>query len=261
MLKLGMTASTERASTFLRQRCPQLARYAMAIMLTRTGQDIKEAEKQEIAAVFDRPIPFTRNSVYLRPANQRNLEAIVWLKDSNDVSARQYLATQINGGSGRPLKRFEKALQAAGNMPRGWYALPGKGMKLDAHGNMPPALIVQILSATKSFSEQGYTANRTAQSRARRGAKLRDIFVSGPVNAARAPNGGRLPFGIWERVGRGPSKKIVCLLMFVPRVKYRALFDFFGVADRTAKRVMDSHWSRAFVEAFEGFERSARAVA
>lgn len=225
-------------------------RFATARALTRTAQDIRAAEYEAMPRVFDRPARYTLNSLFLSPARREKLEARVWVKDKSGkgTAAMNYLGPQIYGGS-RNQKRFEKALESAGIMPKGWFAVPRGGARLDAYGNMSRGQIVQLLSALRAFAQVGYLANVTERSRARN-RKSRDYFVSGPVQAAKAANGGRLPFGVYERKGRG----IKTVLLFVPRVTYRVRFPFFRIGETTYSRT----WERNMRESLDNALATAR---
>ncbi len=222
---------------------PRQMRYATARALTYTAQDVKAAQVAEMGRVFDRPTPWTLNSVFVRPATKANLSAIVWLKDqaSKGTPAEKYLAAQIEGGP-RRMKGFERALMRAGLLPTGWMAVPGSAAKLDSYGNMSSGQIVQILSAMKAFGEQGYSANRTAVSIKRRGKKLPQFFVG-------RPGGGGLPRGVWQRLTFAHGSKIKPVVIFVRGPRYRPIYRFYEVSERTISRVFPGHMERAAAEA------------
>jgi hypothetical protein len=144
--------------------------FAIALALTETGKDVKDAAVAEMTRVFDRPTPFTLNSLFLKAATKQRLQAIVWFKDfaPKGTPAAEYLAPEIYGG-GRRDKRSERLLQARGLMPRGWRLVPGVGLKLDQYGNISRADMVKILSALnaqndpyqKSHEERAQPAQRT----------------------------------------------------------------------------------------------------
>ena len=246
---------------------------AMATALTRTAVAARNEVKREMVRVFDRPTPFTLNSLWIQTATgnastagqdripvpgdnvntrtvrSRYLEAMVYVKDdlAGGGLAKPYLLPQVEGGS-RPIKRFEKLLQDAGAMPRGWFAIPGNGARLDRFGNMRQSQIVEILSRFRAFQLAGSTQNRTARSTKRRAgtrSPLKDYFASLPNAVAKAGNGGRLPFGIYERKRRG---EIVTVLRFRPRVGYRERLDFYGTVQRTAARELPVQMRRALAE-------------
>jgi len=190
--------------------------------------------------VFDRPTPFTLNSLYLRGATPARLEARVWFKDLR--FREHYLVPQVHGGD-RPLKRFEKYLQRNGWMPAGMYAVPGERADLDAYGNMSRGQIVKILSALRALPETGYLANRSTASAARRAKSKRrkaltNYFVGSPNPGA--------PAGVWERVG---LKGLRPILIFVRAPRYRARFYFYVIANRVAQREFPALMERALQRA------------
>src|ERR1035441_633525 len=71
--------------------------FATAKALTRTAQLIKAAEVDEMRRVFDRPTPWTLNSVFITPATKDNLIARVWLKQdaAKGTPAAKYLLSEI----------------------------------------------------------------------------------------------------------------------------------------------------------------------
>lgn len=221
---------------------PRQMRFATALALTRTGQDVKLAQVAEIGRVFDRPTPFTLNSVYLKPATKANLVAVVWLKDfaGKGTPAEKYLAAQIEGGPRKP-KSFERLLLRSGIMPTGYLAVPGSGAKLDSYGNMSGAQIVQILSALKAFGEQGFAANRSEASKKRKGKKLPMFFVG-------RPGGGRLPRGVYQRFNFAHGSAIKPVLIFVRGPRYRPIYRFHDVSTRTVADVFPGHMERAVAE-------------
>jgi len=121
--------------------------FAIAVALTRTGQVIKNAEISEMRRVFDRPTPFTLNSLMLRPATKQRQYAEVWFKDfaPKGTPAAKYLLPQVRGGS-RSNKRFEGALRHGGVLGRDEYAIPARGAPKDSYGNVRRGLYQRILS-------------------------------------------------------------------------------------------------------------------
>ncbi len=209
---------------------------ATAKALTFTAEAVRSAEREEMRRVFDRPTPFTMNSLYLKGATPTSLTARVYFKDLRFKA--HYLVPQVEGGD-RPLKRFEQMLQARGQMPVGMFAVPGERADLDAYGNMSRGQLVKILSALNVLPEVGYLANRSARSAARRAKSKRpralvDYFVGRPEPSS--------PAGVWERVGKTGLRPI---LIFVKRPQYRKRYDFYGLANRVAAREFPFHFERA----------------
>lgn len=226
---------------------PEQLRFTTAVALTRTAQDVKKAEENEMRDIFDRPTPYTMTSVFMRSATKQNLEAVVWLKDfaGKATAAVDYLMPQIAGGSRRQ-KRFERALQAVGAMPEGYRAVPGDGAKLDANGNMDRGQIVQILSYFKAFPEAGYKANMTDKRKKAlaKGSRTRQgfaYFVGSP--------GDRLPLGVWQRIRFAAGTAIKPVMIFVRDADYESIFKFEYTGQQTVDRRFNTHFEQAFAMA------------
>lgn len=227
---------------------PRQVRYGTAVAITRTGQDVREAERVEMRDVFDRPTPYTLNSIFLQRATPNNLRAVVWLKNEGGegTPADRYLMPQIKGGP-RPLKRFELALRQAGLLPDGMIAVPASGAKLDGYGNMSRGQIVQILAYFRTFGEVGYRANITEAGRKRmaRGTKKRQGFAY----FVGRPGDGKLPLGVWQRVHFAVGSAIKPILLFVDQAHYAAIYDFEYTAQHTITRVLPGHLTREITAA------------
>lgn len=222
-------------------------RYAAAVSITRTAQDVRADEYEEMRKVFDRPTRYTLNSLFLSPATPANLTATVYLKDTEGAKRGHYLLPQIQG-AGRVLKTFEVQLQRIGVLPPGMFAVPASGAKFDAFGNMQRTQLIQILAYLQAFGEQGYKANTTAARRAKlaRGSKKTQgmaYFVSG------REKGKSLPLGIWQRTHFAKGTAIRPILLFYRQVRYRPIFAFYTTAQRTTRRVHAAHFTQAFNDA------------
>lgn len=205
---------------------PRQIPFALASALTASAQKVREAEKAEMQAVFDRPTRFTLNSLFVDRATKTRPMAIVYFKQPRS-GGKHYLLPQVYGGV-RPQKRFEKRLENAGLLPRGWVTRPGKGARLDSSGNMSRGQINQVLSVLQA---QGDSYSNTTKRSAKRARKPRGFFASTQQGRAQARNGGQLPLGVWERVGGGAQVRNI--LFFVPSATYRKRFRFHEVALRT----------------------------
>ena len=223
-------------------------RFAMAVALTRTAATARKEIGQSIAQVFDRPTPWALRSVRIRKATKERLRAEVYLADRHgdaQNNPHHYLYPQVFGGA-RGRKGFEGLLNKARVLPDGYVTVPGKGAKLDRYGNQARGELVQILSALSAGPSagagRGYTYNRTAASKKRRGNKLRDIFFASPTLQQRAANGGRLPWGVWERTA---DKRVQCLLFFVKAASYRKRLPMFTIAERVIARDLAREYDQA----------------
>lgn len=157
--------------------------------LDKTAIAIAAEIKSAMPKAFDRPAPYTLNSLKVSKTKNHNMLASVWFKEPERMGDH-YLLPQVEGGE-RKEKGFERALHHT-------KFIPSDHLPLDRYGNVPPALIRQILSVLgRAELAQGYQANRTKKS-AIRNPKDRD-FVWLPKGAG----GGKLPPGIYRRVIRG----------------------------------------------------------
>lgn len=130
--------------------------YTISTCLSKMAKEVKEGEIKEMQKIFNKPTPYTLNSIQTDTATKERLTAAVWFKSQ----AEKYLGPQVFGGD-RAFKRMEGALRRVGVLPAGMYCVPGQRAKMDQYGNMDRGQIVQIISYFQAFGEQGYRANIT----------------------------------------------------------------------------------------------------
>lgn len=210
--------------------------FATARALTRMAGLVSDFERLEMLKVFDRPTPFTLNSIYTLPATKAKLYSVVGIKDftSKGSPAARYLYPEIFGGE-RAQKRseFSITIKVHGQTI---YMVPGPGLKLDQYGNVTRGRMTTILSALGASLDP-------LQNRTRRGGKsLTEYFIG-------SPGQGR-PQGIWQRKG----KKLLLLFIFTKRPVYRKRFDFFAVANKTVQ----AQWGRVFADSLKDALRTQR---
>lgn len=241
---------------------------AVATALNRTAVKVRDAERQAMATRLDRPTRYTLNALWIETATanaadagvraipqagdpynskltrSRHLQATVGIKDEsagNGTPATKYLMPQVAGGA-RHVKRFERALQAAGAMPTGWQAVPAAGARLDAYGNISRGQIGQILSQVGVKLTAGYERNMSADARKRINAQRR----AGGRFFAVLPGQSRLTPGVYQRefVGRN----ITPVLIYVKASAYRVRLPFDAIGQQVAKRELRGEISRAIAE-------------
>lgn len=221
-IQSDITALTRRLSVAQSQHIPR----AIGIAITRTAGLVAKAEEAEIRQVFDRPNLLTQKAVIVRSYRRATFEVRVFLRDevSKGTAPAKYLLPQIVGGA-RPLKRFERALQRIGAMPQDMVAVPGRGAKYDAYGNMSKGQIVQILSALRAF--QDAAQNRPARIKgAKRKRGQKDYFS---VFGGRDKTSHLKP-GVYSRSRSGAV--VLPVLRYVKPGRYRKIFDFVGIGER-----------------------------
>jgi hypothetical protein len=234
----------------------------LAIAANKTALDVLEAYRQEMPKYIDRPVPFTLNSMYVKIAKSPNIEATVLWRDGagKGTSAGKYLKPQVDGGQ-RVQKRFEKSLEYAGLMPKGYFAVPTKDCPVNQFGNVAPGLYVTILSYVRASMDS--TQNRRVQKLSKMSTStlikqavkgLRNIDkIKAKEERAKAkvskyftvmPGQSNLPIGIYERVNLfgGAIRR---LFNYVSKVTYRKRFPFETIGSRKASEVFPAKLARA----------------
>lgn len=245
-MKIQVTTNLKDIRETIRTIGPQ-AQFAAAVALTRTAKVVRDELKQEMSRVFDRPTPYTLNSLFVKPATKDNLESMVWLKDatSKGTPADRYLKPQIFGGS-RSLKSMEKALQSSGKMPRGYFAQPAAGAQLDQYGNVKRSQIVQILSQLQVQRGGGYDSRRSNSAASRR-----TVARQGVTYFALAKPVGRLKPGIYLKRQFAKGSAIKPVFIFTSQAIYQPRFKFFEIAEQVAQKRMPSIFDQALRETLQ----------
>jgi len=200
--------------------------FATVVALNRAAYAGAQAAKAGMRKAFDKPTPWVLGGVrYIkatkaRPVSQVDLD--FW-GNKQQVAVDQVLYAEIRGGP-RKMKRHEVALQRAGILPPGMFAVPGAAAQLDAYGNMVSGQIVQIISWFKGFGEQGYKANATDASRRRLAKGSKRTGAQGFEYFALAKPHGKLPPGIYQRFTFAQGSAVKPVMIFVPQPKYRVRF-------------------------------------
>lgn len=226
----------------------------IATALTRTAVKAREAIKQELVRSVDRPTAYTQRGIFMKPANAQNLQARIWYNDEfkgMNVPQARYLYPQIHGGK-RVQKRFEKALEAKGAMPKGYMAVPTSNAPRDAHGNVSRGVIAQMVSQIGTELMSGY--NSTISSN--KAKKRRAIGRAGGQYVAVPTQRGKLKPGVYLAVARNFGRKwglgrtgnLVPMFYYKPGVNYRARFRFYETAQQSIARTIDGDLQTAFNE-------------
>ncbi|MDE2098675.1 MAG: hypothetical protein KGL39_15580 [Patescibacteria group bacterium] len=127
MLEISVTSNIRAISKSLNDLAYRELPFATARALTELAREIQAAERTGMASVFDRPKPFTLNSVRVFGASKDTLTAGVFVMDK----AADYLNPFESNGqhfiaSGRPAGELLAPVQAPkdayGNLRRGFVA-------------------------------------------------------------------------------------------------------------------------------------------
>jgi hypothetical protein len=202
--------------------------FARSLIANRMAQKVKANEIAVVKSRFDRPTPWTLNSLYIKAATKSRPDARVWFKNDapKGTPADKYLQPQVFGGT-RSAKRMEKAMEAMGYLKPGQFLVPAQGARLDAYGNMRRSQVVQILSAFRAFTGVGFTANASGSKRsnsvqAKSGA---DKYFFGEINGE---------LGIWQRKRSAFGAGAIPIMLVTDGApKYRTRFPFFAIAENT----------------------------
>ena len=260
MISINVTTNNAALKKTLRELTAKQVPFANMLALNATAEDVRQAEIAAMKQVFKNPTPYTLNSMFARRATKSKQEANVWLKDAagKGTPAGKYLTPQIMGGS-RHFKRFEKALQAAGVLPPGMFAVPGRGAQLDSNGNMDRGQIVQLLSYMRAFGEQGYRANMSDK---RRGSLAKGSVkkgIRGFQYFVVKERHGKLPPGIYKkksytqaernRVSHLQGDAATPVIVFIKAPSYSKRLAFFEIAERTIAKKYNANFNSAMAKA------------
>lgn len=226
MLTIRRSGNIANVIASVRDVPTRLVPYAASTALTRVAKQAATVElPAEMRGVFAGPTPYTLNALRIEPATKDSLSARVMVKNkASGVPPENFLQPEVEGGA-RKHKRVEAAMRYAGVLRAGQYAMPGKGIDLDANGNVSGAQVRTILSALKGIRAVSSTRDRATGKGLRKGRKLaNDLFVG-------KPNGGNRPDGIWRREG----KRLRPLFVFANKAPtYAKRLDFSGTVQRVA---------------------------
>ena len=223
--------------------------FATAYALTQTAKAAQGEVEREIARVFDRPTPFTRQAIRIRPATKKRLQSEVLIKDyaAKGNAAVKWLLAQVYGGP-RNLKAFERLLSWSGAMPAGWYAVPTSYAPLDQYGNVSGGTINKILSQLRASRD--LSTNESATKRAARNAKQRAGRYFAVLPGRERTR--HLKPGIYERASFAFGSSVRPIFIYTqnaPRYRPRLKFD---------KIVRDTVQAQIGLQFKRGFALAAR---
>lgn len=216
----------EKTREYIENRGKQ-ARFAAAVALTRTAQDVQREIPAALEKALDRPTTFTKNGTFVSRADRQTLQAVVGFRDRQ----AEYLKFQIAGGTRTP-------------GPAG-LKLPS-AIQVNDFGNIPRGLIAKLVAAARK--QKGLT--RRIATRIKVSNKV-DLFFGDPADVG----GRKFPRGIYKDVDLGGRRQLIPLIVFPNRpAKYKPRFDFKGLAER----IVRDRWQRNFDQAYADALRTAR---
>lgn len=241
IMQVSVETDVKKTAGWLGQYGKQIP-FATAFALTKTAKEGAADMRKAFNHSFSAPTKYTLNSIFVKPANKRDLMAVFGVKDtakiqkSGGLTPADILAVHFTGGVSKPM-RYEQAFKRIGLLGHNEDIVPGRNLKeLNRYGNVPPSLIIKLISYFGGFGEQGYKANASVESKAKlarrtnkstkgkratKYAKINGVvyFYSSGTGLNR-----HLHKGIWAKTGiHGVDVRPI--LMFVKRAKYRKRFD------------------------------------
>lgn len=168
--------------------------FATSLAINRVAELSIPALKSNMAVVFDRPKPYTMNSLFVKRSTKHNLTARVF----HSSRVAPYLRAEIEGGS-RQEKGFEVRISGA----RG-VLVPTKNAPRDSYGGVSRAFLTKVLSQARSV-----------------GARSEYVIVRPGEDSKLSP-------GVYHR----KDGRICALFLFKDRTTYEPRYDMLGVVQR-----------------------------
>lgn len=224
----------------------ELREEATKRVVGRSGALVRRRIMDEMPKLFDKPTPWTVNSVRYAASGSQAVLFIAY-DTSKGISAEKYLAAEVRGGA-RKNKRSEQALELRGLLPAGMQVAPGRGDELDRFGNLRGGLVVQALAGIGAMRETGYAANATAKSRDRwRKKGLAHRRTGTPFFVGKSAESGTA--GVYQIMGR---HRIRAVMHFIPKPMYRDRLPFETIAGKFAGEIVPVQVRRVFHEIADG---------
>jgi hypothetical protein len=168
--------------------------FATSLALNRTAELSLAALRTQLQVVFDRPTPYTLNSLFVQKSTKSKLTVIV----GHRPKASSPLLAEIEGGD-RRLKSTEKPTESV--------LIPSRYAKLDGYGNLPSATVKLLRLAI----EQGTSGSGTR------------TFVYLPKGNPRG-----LAPGVYQRTDRG----LMPVVFLHDKASYTKRYDLEGIVHR-----------------------------
>lgn len=240
MIEINVKHNFDRTIKLLNADLRKQVPFATAKTLNKMADYVKRATISEMKQKFDRPTPFTLNSLFIRYATKNKLSARVYVKD-RELAKSKALSESIGhqfGGGPRIRKRLEFWFTQAGYITSSEYLVPASGAKLDAYGNMSRGQIAQVLSQLQAGSDATSFRTGSARSKAKRAAS--GYFWS---------RGGQLKRGVWQRFGFAAGGAVKPILIVSKAPIYKQRIDIDKLANQIISRDFDAEFKKQFNEA------------
>ncbi len=229
MIALDIRSNLSRMDRGLTRLAHEQVPFAAARALNDCARAASVAVNRAMPDIFSRPTSFTRHAVVAPrelSAQKDRLAAIVTLRP---IQAR-YLLKEETGGTRTPADNTHRTGAQA-------IVLPGRGLLLDSHGNIPAGAIARIkrkISAQAAHDTASRARHRTIKAVA---ARDRGVFYIGKDGG----RSGSMAGGFYQRL---PGHRIVKLISFGNEAHYKPRL---GYHDKVGGAVSPM-WTGAFVK-------------
>jgi hypothetical protein len=185
--------------------------FAMSVIINRTMFKLRAESAEKIKTVFDKPTPGVQKSTRVEKTTKTNFNGRLLLSEWKTPVFRVH-----ESGLQRYQVNFERQL----GLPKGWFAVPTKNMKLNQYGNQDSTKKRQILVAKL----QG-NANR----------KRQFLFID-PSGSGFDTLSGRLSPGIYET--KAGSNELIKLYHYVKNIEYKPILQWEQRMNEKAKEIL-----------------------
>lgn len=213
--------------------------FAASIAMTRTAENARKIQIEDMSRALDRPKPSTVNErsgpIYVKTASKAK-----WPDDYAEVRVKDrpsgrgdpaivYLSHNIHGGA-RVSKRSENVLRELGILPSGHYVVPPRGSPdLDRYGNIRKGVMNELLAALGSRNARRVQKKRLSGKALEKSSRTEYIVASRDDPETRT-----LPPGVWRR--KPNARRLEPVLIFVRGAPtYRRRIRFYEKAEEAAR--------------------------
>ena len=210
--------------------------YAVRLAVNRVAELSIPTIKTNMNVVFDRPSPWTLNSLRVKYATSAKPVAVVQHKDvsGRGTSPSKYLRPNIEGST-RTKKASEQQWSNKVGQPIWWT--PSKNIDLDPYGNVPAATIRKLLEGTRA--ELGSAGKK--KQRFKKGAlSTGRYFIRKPSDkSSKKP-------GVYEQTVWGAIRPLIFFHVGLTP-QYNKTYDMEAIV----QRVSDAEYGKQFLIAME----------
>lgn len=216
--------------------------FAISLGLNSLAFDAKRDVQYRLPQIFDRPTPFTVNSMYVVKSHKKQnpIAASLGFKyfASKGTPAAKYLMHHTTGG-GRAHKKAEESLIRAGRIAGNKYLVPGPAADLNQYGNIKHSEMGKMLSALEASWDSAANskgAKRAAFIMSRSGKTILKRVTSGRTNAG----------------SHFRTRRMYMPFMFVTdQPHYSKSLDLQSIVDRYVDRAAPWHFDSAIQRAID----------